>query len=579
MSDTSENMKNFIQALQNKNESKALEIIQTPEFDVHETAGNLSYLQIACIVNSSINIAETLVNKGLNVSEVSAQFQGFGILHTAASRNNFDFIKFGLEQQVDPKIQDNYGNNFLHVMALNNYNESVYQGHLGVVATAHFLTELTNTYNLTEIWRMKNNFGATPFLNAAMRGNKKLLETIYQATGNLNDTDDVGNNLLLMASGNRNIEGIEFALEHGIDPNSTNKDALNALGYALWINGMAEKKNLFLINRAPFHNRDALKNATLLLLKAGVDPNNSTLGYSYLERVIAIGEDKVFDAFIAHQADVEIQSAYGGNPINMALRYDRVEMAKKLLMLNVTHNYVDNNGVSLLHQAALMPESNMLDIFLKYGNIDVNLKDNLNNTAIFGAIKANSTKNVALLLNKNADILVQDFQGRYPIHRSVEMESYEITKLLLEYNNTIANVVDVNQITPLMLASFANNKKIMIELIDNYHGNVNAISDCCSPLYYAIVSKMRFVDVENHHQVISLLIDKSANMSFVDANGYNLLHLAAATNSSLGTFAMLHQGGADCLAVTQANESAYIFALGLNRTDLLEYIDTSCIKP
>jgi hypothetical protein len=71
MSDTSANMKNFIQALQNKNESKALEIIQTPEFDVHETAGNLSYLQIACIVNSSINIAETLVNKGLNVSEVS----------------------------------------------------------------------------------------------------------------------------------------------------------------------------------------------------------------------------------------------------------------------------------------------------------------------------------------------------------------------------------------------------------------------------------------------------------------------------------------------------------------------------
>jgi ankyrin repeat protein len=571
-------MKNFIQALQNKNASQALEIIQAADFDVYEKAGAaFSYLEIACIVNASTNIAETLVNKGLNVSETSTQFQGYNILHTAASRNNFAFIKFSLEHQVDPKTQDSDGNTFLHVMALNDFDEeAVYQGHLRGAAKAHFIIELTNTYNLSQIWEIKNNFGVTPFLNAAVRGDKKLLEAVYKAGGNLNDTDDIGDNILLKAAGNRNIQGIEFALEHGIDPNFKNQNSINALGYALWLDGMVEKNNFFHIDRAPFNNADALKNATLLLLNAGVETNQQMFGYWYLQRVIALGEDEVFHAFIAHHADVEGQYL---KALTTAMNYDRGEMVKKILMFNVSHTQFEEQGIRLLHHAALMPKSDMLDIFLKHSSNDINLKDDYNNTPIFMAIKANSTKNVELLLNKNADILVQDFEGRYPIHRSVEVASYEITKMLLDYNNTIADIADANQITPLMLASFYNHEKIMMELIDNYHVNVNAISHCCSALYYAIVSEMRFIDAENQQQMVWLLIKKGADVTFTDANNYNLLHVAAATNSSLAIFEMLHQGGADCLSQTEAHESSYSFALDFNRTDLIEYINSSCIKP
>ncbi|MCL7048732.1 hypothetical protein MKW94_017052, partial [Papaver nudicaule] len=98
---------------------------------------------------------------------------------------------------------------------------------------------------------------------------------------------------------------------------------------------------------------------------------------------------------------------------------------------NTVLSIKDDNGVGVIHFAAVEGKINVLDYLIEELGIDVNLKDEMGQSPLFHATLDGNMKTVEYLLGKGADPKTSTNRGYTPLHIAAEKGFTDILTELL----------------------------------------------------------------------------------------------------------------------------------------------------
>ncbi|OKL63894.1 hypothetical protein UA08_01110 [Talaromyces atroroseus] len=197
------------------------------------------------------------------------------------------------------------------------------------------------------------------------------------------------------------------------------------------INDMRTKKGQTLLSLAL---EKGSPRATDLLLAFGADANGRDSSGDFPLHVAVKG---VFD-------DVKLVLDYGGSvnqtnrsgktPLHVAAgcQNSAVEIIEFLIERNADVTARDANGDTPLHAAAGTGGIQVVQVLLNHGGYAVNARNRSGQTPLHKAASGKYAQVVRTLIMYGANLELQDYQGRTPLHAAtVEKESNETIKILL----------------------------------------------------------------------------------------------------------------------------------------------------
>ncbi|ORY37859.1 ankyrin, partial [Neocallimastix californiae] len=163
----------------------------------------------------------------------------------------------------------------------------------------------------------------------------------------------------------------------------------------------------------------------------------------------------------------------------------------------------------------------ILDLLKKY-NLDINRKDNDNNTPLIYAINANNKDMVSYFLNHQANIqavnekiniidslIINKRIKNYYFSSSIEKTKYNILEMLLNYGLDV-NSTDIEGKLLIDYAIEKNNKKVL-KLLLNYNSNINYLNNDISLIKNLFVKNERndFLEsnCEEKLELVNILIE------------------------------------------------------------------------
>lgn len=207
-----------------------------------------------------------------------------------------------------------------------------------------------------------------------------------------------------------------------------------------------------------------------------------------------------------------------------------------------------------LHFAAKMDSVKVAETLINK-DADVNVENNYKITPLHLAAENGSMKIVNLLIDKNADVNAKEkYNKTTPLHRAAENGYFEIAKVLVEKGADV-NAVSNNRVTPLHLAAKNGHFKIAKLLLEK-DALVNAIqqvkycyneSNLNTPLHYA--AKI------GHEKMVKLFLDQE-DIELFPINDNNETPFKIAQNAKALT----------------------IMKLLLEKAELMKKVDASTIK-
>ncbi|ARE67600.1 SWPV1-034 [Shearwaterpox virus] len=158
-------------------------------------------------------------------------------------------------------------------------------------------------------------------------------------------------------------------------------------------------------------------------------------------------------------------------------------------------------------------------------NADIDIIDKNNRTPLFYAVKNNDYEMVKLLLNKGANVNIQDSIGYSCLHiATIRNSNIEIIKALID-NKIDLNAYDWIGRTPLHISVIKSNFDA-VKLLVRAGAYINVKDRCRKfPIYYA-VSK-------SDNLISGLLLKHGANPNTINDNEETLLHMAVTSNNIL----------------------------------------------
>ncbi|GFT42615.1 ankyrin-2 [Trichonephila clavipes] len=150
----------------------------------------------------------------------------------------------------------------------------------------------------------------------------------------------------------------------------------------------------------------------------------------------------------------------------------------------------------------------------------LSLKTDKGETPLHLAVLRSDYNLVKLLIENRADVTSIDQLKRTALHYACEMSCLKVADLLLEYSSpTIINMKDIENKSPLIIASFFGCTSMIAHLLSK-GADINATdSDGNSPLIYSMSNQRCSTEMVN------LLLDAGANIHYSnDANETALLY-------------------------------------------------------
>ncbi|WP_145971879.1 ankyrin repeat domain-containing protein [Wolbachia endosymbiont of Cimex lectularius] len=187
------------------------------------------------------------------------------------------------------------------------------------------------------------------------------------------------------------------------------------------------------------------------LIESGIDVNDGFPLHCAAER----GHVQVAEILLAAKADVNMHDQYKLTPLDYAVELgNKIEMVKLLLKKGAT-NVPNQYGQTPLHYAAERGHVQTVETLLKEGNADVDLQDKNGKTPLHRATgrKGEHIQVVAILLQEKAKVNLQDKEGKTSLHYAAENEYTQIAEALLKKGADV-NVQDKDGRTPLYYAVY-----------------------------------------------------------------------------------------------------------------------------
>jgi serine/threonine-protein phosphatase 6 regulatory ankyrin repeat subunit A len=195
-------------------------------------------------------------------------------------------------------------------------------------------------------------------------------------------------------------------------------------------------------------------------------------------------------------------------------REDSENEIRHMLAKEAAHSYVNEDGQTALHLAAMQDEY-LTRTVLEHG-FDINVRNLDGETPLMCAVNVDNTETVILLLKNHADVNVVDDKQQTCLHLAASKDkSGSVTQLLLR-RNADTELVDAIGLTPLLVAAFNGNDVVTRKLLQHGAKQEGAEPSGFTALHYAAM--------QANHAFMSRLLDAQGPdfEAFYEPSIYNI---------------------------------------------------------
>lgn len=221
--------------------------------------------------------------------------------------------------------------------------------------------------------------------------------------------------------------------------------------------------------------------------------------------------------------NVNTPNAAGITPLHLAIRKEKIEFVK-LLINKATMNSVKNTKSDIIHIAINFSSNNIIEYLIAEG-LDINHSKSDGTTPLHLAIKNKKLKIVQLLIENNARTnCFKKRRNNSILHFAARCSSVDIIAYLIE-KGFYTNKANLDNDTPLHIAIWAKQYKIVRLLIKNENGSINDIIHKKNEN-----NLLHFAAEHGSAEILKYLIDKKVDINYTNSDGETPLQLAIKMN-------------------------------------------------
>ena len=212
---------------------------------------------------------------------------------------------------------------------------------------------------------------------------------------------------------------------------------------------------------------------------------------------------------------------------------------RQLLASGCDAGEVNSNGVTPLLMASFFGHSDVCQLFLDNGELNLEERDPLGNTALMLAATTGRESTVGLLLSRGARVEMKNKKGVTPLLAALGKGKTRVCKLLLKTGKADLKATTPDGFTPLLLAIDSGQIEAC-ELL------LAAGSDVGEKKPGTLSTPLHLAALFGHEKIIKLLLSYKADVNSRNKVEQTPLHLAS-SEGHLASVVTLLQAGADPL--------------------------------
>lgn len=451
-------------------------------------------------------VIEVLLANGADVNAKNPT-NGYTPLHQAVSAI-FDYPgpKDGSIPSMDPVIAENK-NKFAKILVARgaDVHAKSQSGETPLhLAGSRALVELLLAHGAKI--EAQNKGGGTPLYGI---GSKEVAEALIAGGANVNSKNGSGDTPLHFAVSTNNLEIAKLLIIHGANVDTPFPEGDTP------------------INRAMSGNKTQL--ASLLLARGAKLDVNPPSQLSELHWAAGEGNRELVTKLLQHGARVNAKDQAGETPLRFAVRRGHYDIAKELIANGADVNATSSSGYPLTHA---IRDRDMLQLLLKSGT-NTAVKDR-NGTTLLGSLTDSKTL-TALVLSLGADVDVKNDLGNTALHIAVAKGQHDVVKILLAYRANPNARNDQGQ-TPLFDAIHLQEKLTDPWWRDHLNSRtprapaVMALAGLPKKLIGSKTAAPATAELKPTLEIIKLLLTHGADVNAENKNGETPLYFAKSAN-------------------------------------------------
>ena len=202
------------------------------------------------------------------------------------------------------------------------------------------------------------------------------------------------------------------------------------------------------------------------------------------------------------------------------------QISRKLIALGIPIDAADDHGWTASHRAAENGYQAIVELLLDNGqNIDASAEDG--STVLHRAAKSGHESLVRCLLTRGADLDVQDQYGGTALHRACEHGHNMIVKLLLEQGADVDEIFNPKVLSRLLDRGVDPHLEWVTPSYNTAWGILSSATTALEEEKFHGGTALHGAAENGHTDVVALLLDRGARVTFVDHYGDVPLHRSA----------------------------------------------------